>query len=195
MCSINQYTVVSLEMQFNDWFCFFIHYDEMFCKRFISNEEFECRCCCGFFLLTFWHLFFKNLEDRQFWSRLWAFVVWHFLIHSQRWPWHELQNEKGHLLLSHFRNPEGRRTSPFVVWGLKFKTEACKVQPSFHLWQALLRYVALILRGGILSSPTLWAVDSLSVARVSGWVIEERYWFSPSVVFLNPFIVDLDFWG
>ena len=49
VCSVNDYTVVSLEVQTYNWSCQFLHYDNLFWKTIVSNVKFKCSCCSPFF--------------------------------------------------------------------------------------------------------------------------------------------------
>ena len=44
MYSINDYTVVSHELQTFKWFCQILRYDKVFCKSIVYNIKFKCGC-------------------------------------------------------------------------------------------------------------------------------------------------------
>ena len=79
--------------------------------------------------------------DRQSW-RCWSWLVSWILVHFQRWHWHKLQNQVGHLLLGRFGNPE--EPTP-LFFRLRNVVEACKVYLCFLLSQAFFQSVMLVL--------------------------------------------------
>ena len=62
MGSIDDHTVMSHEVQTNNWSCQILHHDEMLCENVIPNVKFECGCCCWLLYLA---VCYSNLEVRR----------------------------------------------------------------------------------------------------------------------------------
>ena len=136
-------------------------------------------------------LVFELFEVRLIW-RWWGLVIWFLLIRFQRWHWRKLQNQLGHLVSGHYWNP----ASFFSVWGLQWRIVACKFHSCFHLSQAFLQSLAPLFLGDIFISNIVscWVV----ICFLDFWlavpgVVEERYWFTSCVIFLNSFRIRFGF--
>ena len=91
MCSVKEYISNFLEVWPKIWPCWLLLYAGMLNKVVVFNVKVNCGCFWWFFKVFVCYLFW---EARQFWRRLWRFLlVWFCPIHFQQLLWHKFLSQ------------------------------------------------------------------------------------------------------